>query len=239
MKNFFLSLKTTVWLLSALIILFFAGSYLMPANREVFGPMNELLLGRWMTGIAARNPVQTWWFFASLVVLLLLTINTLACSIQAIRGRWSRADALLRIAPQIVHIGFLFILLAHLLGALSGYKASGLVPEGAYVRLPEDRVLHLRRIQVRADADGYLAGWSADVRVIENDRQVAAGVLAPNEPLFYKGAGIYLKSFDLRESPMALLLVTKDPGAIWALVGAILFTLGSCVVLLLKWKKAV
>jgi cytochrome c biogenesis protein ResB len=237
MKNFFLSLKTTVWLLTTLIVLFFAGSSVMPVNREIFGPMNELLLVRWLVDVAAVHPLQTWWFFASLLALALLTVNTLVCSIQAIKGRWSREDAWLRIAPQIVHIGFLFILLAHLLGALSGYKTSGMVPEGAYVRLPEDRVLHLRKLIINADAEGYVAGWSADVQVIENDRRVASGILAPNKPLFYKGAGIYLKNFDLRESPMAFMMVTKDPGAIWALVGAILFTLGICVILALKWKK--
>ncbi len=61
---------------------------------------------------------------------MLLTVNTLVCSLQAVRGRWSREDFLLRISPQIVHIGFLFILLAHLLGAGSGYKVSGMLPEG-------------------------------------------------------------------------------------------------------------
>ena len=37
---------------------------------------------------------------------------------------------------------------------------------------------------------------------------------------------------------MALLLVTKDPGAVWALSGSILFMIGTTIILFLKWKKA-
>ena len=33
-------------------------------------------------------------------------------------------------------------------------------------------------------------------------------------------------------------MVNKDPGAIWALVGSVLFMLGSITLLALKWKKA-
>jgi len=104
MKNFFLSLKTTVWTLFGLVVVFFIGSAVMPAYREVFAPMNEELLFDWMQNEAARNPFQTWWFFAALAGLALLAVNTLACSLQAIRGKWSRSDFLLRIAPQVIHI---------------------------------------------------------------------------------------------------------------------------------------
>jgi hypothetical protein len=49
---------------------------------------------------------------------------------------------------------------------------------------------------------------------------------------------IYLKSVQSMPLPAALLMVNKDPGAVWALVGAVLFTLGSGTLLALKWKKA-
>jgi hypothetical protein len=90
MKNFFLSLKTTVWTLLALVCLFFIGSYMMPAHREVFAGMNDDILFRWVKHMAAGNPWYTWWFFAAVVALALLTINTLVCSIQAVKGKWTR-----------------------------------------------------------------------------------------------------------------------------------------------------
>ncbi len=237
LKNFFLSLKTAVWTLLALICVFFLGSYMMPAHREIFGAMNDRLLFDWVREVAADHPWETGWFFAALGALALLAVNTIVCSIQAVRGRWSRRDFLLRIAPQIVHAGFLFILLAHLLGALSGYRLSGTVPEGAFVRLPEDRTLHLQTVRVDVGPSGYPRDWSAEIEVFEGDRRVAAGSLGPNAPLFFKGTGFYLKSFDFERTPVALLMVNKDPGAVWALVGAVLFMIGATIVLVLKWKK--
>jgi hypothetical protein len=239
MKNFFLSLKTTVWTLLALVCLFFIGSYMMPAHREVFGPMNDRLLFHWIGDTASEQVWPTWWFFGALAALVLLTINTIVCSLQAIKGRWSRKDFLLRIAPQVVHAGFLFMLLAHLLGAGWGYKLSGVMPEGTMATgLPENRSLYLRELRAEADASGFPSGWSAEMYLFENNQRVKICTLGPNKPLFYKGMGVYLKSFELQPRPAALLLVAKDPGAIYALVGGIFFTIGSVILLVLKWKKA-
>lgn len=237
MKNFFLSLKTTVWTLLVLVCVFFAGSYLMPARRDVHELMNDRLLFDWVSGVAAGNIAATWWFFISLTGLVLLTINTLVCSLQAVRSRWPRQDFLLRISPQVVHTGFLFILLAHLLGAGWGYRLSGALPEGASVRVPDDRMLHLLSMSVETDDRGAPTGWSASVQLFENDRMVAEGTLGPNRPLFYDGMGIYLKSFGFEPVPHAFLLVNRDPGAVWALVGSLLFMLGTMTLLVLKWKK--
>jgi cytochrome c biogenesis protein ResB len=238
MKNFFLSLKTAVWLLTGLICVFFLGSYLMPAYRDVHGAMNDRLLFEWVEQVAIDHPWVTGWFFLALAALILLTINTLVCSIQAVRGKWSREDFLLRISPQVVHAAFLVILLAHLLGAGWGYRLSGMLPEGASARLPENRVLFLREIRSESDARGFVRNWSAGVILYENGQQVADGVLGPNSPLFYRGMGVYLKSFDLRRSPAAVLFVTRDPGAVWALSGSILFMIGTAIILILKWKKS-
>ncbi len=238
MKNFFLSLKTTVWTLVVLVCLFFIGSYLMPTHGDVFSGMNDDILFRWARDTASNNPGSTWWLFAAIAALALLTINTLVCSIQAVRGKWTRRDFLLRISPQIIHIGFLFILLAHLLGAGWGYKLSGMMPQGAYAPLPEDRALQLNQIRVQTDARGQMTGWSADASVYENNRLVKSGTLGPNAPLFYRGTGIYLKTLNFERGPAALLLIAKDPGAVWALVGGVLFILGSITLLVLKWKKA-
>ncbi len=239
MKNFFLSLKTTIWTLLAMIGLFFIGAYMMPVHQDVFGPMNDLLLFQWIERIAAENVWHTWWFFASIAALVLLTINTIVCSIQAVIGRWSRRDFLLRISPQVVHVGFLFILLAHLLGAGWGYRLSGFMPQGTLAQgLPEGRALHLVEVRVDTDERGFPTDWSASVVLYEKGVKVKTGVLGPNRPLFYKGMGVYLKNIDFRRGPAAILMVNRDPGAVWALVGGVLFLLGSTVLLVLKLKKA-
>lgn len=236
MKNFFLSLKTTVWTLFVLVCLFFVGSYLMPAHREVFSLMNEDILSRWAGDVALKNVRYTWWLFAALAALVLLTINTISCSLQAVREKWTRVDVLLRLAPQVIHIGFLFILLAHLLGAGWGYRLSGVMPEGAYAPLPEERAVRLHQVRVETDGRGFTTGWAADVSLYENGRLVKTGTLGPNAPLFYQGTGIYVKDLNFDEGPAALMLITKDPGALWALVGGALFLLGA-LLLTLKWGR--
>ena len=238
MRHFFFSLKTAVWTLFVMVCLFFIGSYMMPMHRDIFGPMNNDLLFHWVKDIAMDNGWQTWWFFAALAGLVLLTLNTIFCSIQAVRGKWSRIDFLHRISPQIIHIGFLFILLAHLLGAVWGYKLSGVMPEGAYAPLPDDLALRLNQIQVQSDARGLTIGWSVEASLYENNHLVKSGTLGPNSPLFWGGTGIYLTSLNFDRGPAAHLLIAKDPGAIWALVGGVLFTLGSVTLLALKWKKS-
>ena len=238
MKNFFLSLKTTVWTLFVLVCLFFIGSGLMPAYRDVFAPLNDDLLLNWITGAAAENPWQTWWFFGALAGLAVLTINTLACSIEAVAARWSRSEFLLRVSPQIMHAGFILILFAHLLSAVSGYKLSGMLPEGGFGRLPEDRGVLLQEIRVQTDASGYMTDWTAAVSLYEKDRIVKSDVLRPNKPVFYRGIGVYLKTLNFDRGPSAFLMIVKDPGAVWALAGGLLFMLGSVTLLALKLKRA-
>jgi hypothetical protein len=110
--------------------------------------------------------------------------------------------------------------------------------EGAFARLPENRGLSLLSIRVRTDERGFMTDWAAEAVIYEGDRVVQTGTLGPNSPLFYHGMGVYLKHLSFESGPAALLVVAKDPGAVWALVGGVLFILGSVTLLVLKWKKA-
>jgi cytochrome c biogenesis protein ResB len=237
MKSFFLSLKTTVWTLTAIVVLFFIGSYMMPVHGEVFGPMNSGLLVDWAVEIGISDLWHTWWLFASVAALVLLTINTVVCSIQAVKGKWSRRDALLRLSPQVIHLGFLFVLLGHLLGAGWGYRLAGMLPEGASAGLPDSRTLQLSEIRADFDQQGALRNWSAVASVYRDNVLLKSGTLGPNQPLFHEGTGIYLMRPDFRGGPAAFLMANKDPGALWALVGGILTLAGSMMLLVLKWKK--
>jgi hypothetical protein len=55
--------------------------------------------------------------------------------------------------------------------------------------------------------------------------------------VFHRGVGVYVK--DLRAFPhkMVLLEVSREPGAIWALGGSILFMTGTIALLMLKMKR--
>jgi len=113
------------------------------------------------------------------------------------------------------------------------------MPEGAYAPLPDNMALRLQEIHVTTDERGYMRDWAAAALIYENNEQVKTGILGPNKPLFYKGVGIYLKSLDFERGPAALLVIARDPGAIWAFAGGLLFILGSVTLLALKWKVRV
>jgi hypothetical protein len=238
MNNLFLSLKTTVWTLCGLICLFLLGSYMMPMHREIYAPMNDDILLSWVTHTVRDSLWYTWWFFAAVAALILLTINTIVCSARAIKGQWNRSDFFLHISPQAIHIGFLLILIAHLLSAIFGYRLSGVMPEGSYAPLPEDKALRLEHIYVQSDAQGVMQDWTVKVSLYENNMIVKSGTLGPNTPLFYHGVGIYVKSLNFNGGPTAIMLIVRDLGAPWALMGGVLFMLGSLTLLVLKWRKA-
>lgn len=112
------------------------------------------------------------------------------------------------------------------------------MPEGAYAPLPEDKALRLEHISIQTDVQGEMQDWTAEASLYENNQVVKSGRLGPNMPLFYDGVGIYLKSLNFDRGPAAILLIVKDPGAAWALMGGVLFMLGSLSLLVLKWRKA-
>ena len=55
--------------------------------------------------------------------------------------------------------------------------------------------------------------------------------MRPNSPLFHRGYGIYLKEVEMDPAPAALFEVHREPGALPALLGALIFTAGNVMLL--------
>lgn len=230
---FFLSLKTTIILLLVLLCLLLYGSLAMPLNQE-FQLLSVEPLLHWMVD----SPLAiTWWLWASLGVLSFLTINTFFCSLESLLMKRESKNWLLKISPQIIHAGFLFILLAHLLSSYGSFKGTTFVTRGSMLQLPNGLAVLFDSVNVVVDPSGYVQDWSAEVRYFEGGRQIANGVVQPNSPSFEKGLGIYIKTVRLDPYPVALIEVSKEPGAPWALVGGILFLVGMTTLLILKVKR--
>lgn len=231
--GFFVSLKTSLWLLCLVIILLLSGAVIMPGEKA-FQAIHSMPLLEWMR----QQPVKgTWWLWASMVLLFVLAANTLLCSLDSIAKKRNVTQWILLISPQIVHAGFLFMLIAHFASAAGGFKTFAVAAEGTPLEMPDRSVLRIKEITISIDSYGYLYDWAVDVEYWDNGQVMKKDRLMPNKPVFHKGIGVYVK--DLRAFPnkMVLLEVCREPGAIWALAGGILFMTGTIALLVFKIKR--
>lgn len=231
--SFFLSLRTAVWLLLALLFMLLYGSLAMPAKHE-FSSINDMPLFDWLRN---NNAGITWWLYGSIVLLSLLTANTILCSIESLIKKQRYKKWLLIISPQIIHIGFLFMLLAHLLSSAGSFKGTAVAYEGSSLILPNNLTLEVKNIMIDIDQSGYVTDWTANIEYLSGGEKIKEDFLRPNSPSFYKGLGIYLKNIQEYPVKAVLLEVSREPGAAWALIGGILFMLGAIMLLIFKIKK--
>jgi hypothetical protein len=123
--TFFLSLRTAIWLLMALLCLLLYGSFVMPVSEE-FQALQRLPLFQWMS---ENSPGITWWLWAAIAVVSLLTANTLLCSIESVLKKKSARQWMLVISPQVVHIFLPYS--AHLLAGYNGFRGAVVYETGA------------------------------------------------------------------------------------------------------------
>lgn len=211
-----ISQRLAVWLLGLEIAGLLCGSVMMAGNRavtEAMGGNTPLFL--WL----AHGPLAlTWWLWAAIFVLIILAVNTVCCSIESIRRKKGGLPGLL--APQAMHAGFLLFLVAHLMSTLGASKLVGGLPEGYLARLPSGFSLFMGEVEAGARPRAEVELLSSGGGVLKR------GVLAPNHPVFFKGYGIYLQDVIMNPIPAAVIEISREPGAPWALSGAILFALG-------------
>jgi len=231
--NFFVSVRTAIWLLIALICLLLYGSVVMPGHEE-FLALHAVALFGWMQEMPASI---TWWLWASLAMLSLLTANTIVCSVESLVKKKDARQWLLIISPQVMHIGFLFILLAHLLSAYGSAKGITYAYNGTVLQLPNNLEVRFNQVNAAVDASGYVMDWSADIEYYREGRILSADKILPNSPSFKDGIGIYIKTVKALPFPVAMIEVSKEPGAPWALAGGTLFMAGMVTLLALKINR--
>ncbi|MCX7794391.1 MAG: hypothetical protein N2257_08330 [Thermodesulfovibrionales bacterium] len=224
-----LSLNTGIILLMILLLLLIAGALIMPSD-EAFGLLYVMPLFNWLKEV----PFQlSWWLILSIGVIIILALNTLLCSGDAIIKKYKRTSFLLLVAPQIMHIGFLLILFGHLLSSWGGYRELYIMREGGWLRLPDNSVVEIKDIIFRLDSSGYITEFGMEV--LHHKEKTLRAHIIPNRPYIYKGTGIYIKTVYPYPEKAALVEISREPGAIPALIGAILFASGN-IILLMKHR---
>ncbi len=231
--DFFRSLRTTLVLLLALLCVLLYGSFIMPLKEE-FQTLHSVPLFQWMT----ENPLGVvWWLWAAVAMLSLLTANTLICSIESVVKKRGAKDLLLVLSPQVIHIGFLFVLLAHFLSSYGSSRETGFVANGTVVQRADGTSVLFQEIKADADSSGYVTDWSAAISYLRGGVSIKSDIIRPNNPSFHNGFGIYIKTVRFQPFPSALIEVSSDPGALWALIGGILFLTGMTTLLVLKIRR--
>jgi hypothetical protein len=216
------SLDLGLWLLSGVMLALAVGSFSRGSSESA--GLNDLPLFLWLR----EAPLSfSWWLWLSVALIALLCLNALLCSIEALRRRGRS------IAPHLMHAGFLLIVLAHLFSAYGGAKEQLQVTEGGSIGFPDGERVRVERISGEVGAMGMMSAYRAQLRLTDG----TVGSVQPNQPMFHKGYGIYLKEVALEPAPTALLEIHREPGAIPALLGALIFSIGNILLLARRSKR--
>jgi hypothetical protein len=213
-----------------MLVLMLAGAFIMPSQKE-FETIHSTPMFEWLK----IQPIAiTWWLWSLIGVLTLLTVNTLFCSVESIIKKQKVTRWLLLISPQIIHIGFLFMLFAHLMSAIGSYQKLAVAQEGSMLRISDNVVLKVKDINIQSDYNGYITDWKVGIEYLKEGKELSADTILPNSPSLRTGFNINVKDLQAYPYEAVLLQVSREPGAVWALAGSVLFMVGIITLIALK-----
>jgi cytochrome c biogenesis protein len=181
------SLKLAIELASLVTLLIMYGSLVMHAHPELFGNLDQQSLGSWIAHLSAFQAKQTWWMFASGLLILLLGLNALCCFVDwatHLKSRWRKTG------EYLIHGGFVLLVAALVWGSYSGIRNDSMrvflsqrtsMPGLAGVELIVDAAEPVTNRQ------GRLLDMSFQVRLIQGEKLLRAEQLRINHPLLYHG----------------------------------------------------
>ena len=209
LQGVFLSLKTTIFLLSTIALVSIIGT-LIPQQKEAgeYIAHYGLVLFRLFDLLGFLDLYASWWFRLLLVLLL---FNLVTCSIKRLpritaRGNLTRREWLGRLGPHLTHLSLVVILAGSLIGNIWGFKGFVNIPQG-----DEVTAIFLRGTEKRLGLDftvrcekfemSYYAGsevpreYLSDLIILEAGREVLKKRIRVNDPLQYKGITFFQSSY--------------------------------------------
>jgi len=227
--RFIISIELCLCLLALLCVAMGAGSFILKGDYAA--AINGMPLLAWLLGVPAG---VSWWLWLTVVILGLLVLNTVLCSSETLWSRWGRAGWTALLAPQLIHAGFLLIVLAHLISAWGGSLQQLDVTEGAVAQLPDGTRFGIAAIGAIVSPMGMPVGYTSDL-VTDLNNPASRTTISPNHPWLSGGYGVYIKHAETFPYRRALLEIHREPGAGMALAGALIFTIGN---VLLVWLRS-
>jgi hypothetical protein len=234
------SVQTTFWLLSLATLFFVIGTAYFRFEKQVLPQLNFHLVQEWAQRLGLAHPELSWWFFAMLFILLLLGINTVACSIDRLfrllplRKKMARFEFSVTITPTLLHLAFIRVLCRHLLSSFSGSVETLSCAPGQIVTLANGRSLQVLDFRFDTYAQpvaiaGKLKGMSAELhyRAPGFAGEFTAAILSP---AFRAGYSFHLDSIDKYARTRELrLIIRRDPGIFLIIPGLV------AIILLMAW----
>lgn len=223
-----ISLELSLGLLALVCISMAAGSFSL--SGEYAAAINSMPLMTWLREVPFSI---SWWLWITVVILVLLALNTVCCSSETLWSRRNTNDVSALLAPQLIHAGFLLIVLAHLGSALWSVHHSLEAGEMTLAVLPDGSRFGVAAITVTTTPEGMPTGFSCELAP-DLSRPDVRITISPNHPWFSNGYGVYLKQADAYPYKRALLEIHREPGAGMALAGAIVFTIGNILLVMVR-----
>ncbi len=191
--RFFCSLKLAVWcgfILSALLGI--SSIYLI--RQPGLDTLGTPPLFVWLKD--QNNIFSLWWLLALIALSAVFTINTVCCTIEALRklipellrskkltasGNNNNANSNKKrihlLAPHVAHIGLVILLVAHLISSLWGFKIPQLMLDEKWRQIPQANLkLRLLNNHIEINKQGEVNSFSLPEF---------------NKPILYDGLAVY------------------------------------------------
>ena len=203
------SLKIAILLATLATFLLMGGSLLFPSNPQLFGPLDSMCLGQWLSDTAPRSVSLSWWFYLFVVTMLLLLLNTACCFLDwliNIRLRWRKSG------EYLIHLGVILLLIGFSYGASAGWRHIALpCTVGELTPLPNwpGHYVAVDNFKPILAASGQPTDMISQVRLLAGDQEILAGEVRINQPLLSAGLVITPASFGRTPIGFSFLLAGK------------------------------
>ncbi len=241
------SIRLTILVLWLLVGDLTGGYLSLKGSEKIFSPLNDLGLVEWVSTYGLTYPGRTIWLAGLFLLLLLLGLNTFACTTDRVaslvknrRYFTARLRFCLKFSVHIMHYALLFILTGYLLSYLYAFTCSNLIVVLKHeTRIPgTDIRVRLESLDIdyyRGERLAFLNDRAIDARaglLFTSGRYQTVKAIALNQPCLFRDLSFHLDKFNpdsrtsMQKQPYIRLIVKKDPGLKLYFGGTLLFIIG-------------
>ena len=224
--KFLASVRLTIYLLFGTALNLGIAALYLKFYPQVFRPLNKMAFGEWFNAYADG---RCWWLVTLLFLLLLLGINTAACTSERIvelwgkRKEYSRRRFFFYLTPSLVHLFFLAALAGHALSLFTATHKEFPFSQGDKLELPPLNI-EIKEIQPEFWEHPLIVHPLRQCTVsmdIHTTNKIIPKEIRFLHPFWFQGWSFHLDANPKAKPIQYILLVKKDPGTRWILLGGV------------------